>query len=62
MPKTHSIPPKLVDTGVRGYLVILVENYLSQRTLWYETDEDPKEYIVTAAIPQSSVLAVKCHV
>ena len=52
----NRIKGALADIGVPGYLANLVENYLSERTLWYGTDEGPKEYIVTAGVPQGSVL------
>ncbi|CAD7076711.1 unnamed protein product [Hermetia illucens] len=48
----NRIKRALADIGVPGYLANLVENYLSERTLWYGTDEGPKEYIVTAGVPQ----------
>lgn len=46
----------LVDTGVPWYLTSLIKNYLSERSLWYGKDDDLKEYVTTAGIPQGSVL------
>lgn len=33
-----------------------VDRYLEERRLCYDTDDEPKEYIVCMSIPQSSVL------
>ena len=46
----------LAKLGVPSYLARLIESYFSDRLLWYETDDGPKEYIVTAGVPQGSVL------
>lgn len=42
--------------GVHGYLVRLFENHLSETTLWYGSNVCAKDYIVTATVPQGSVL------
>lgn len=47
----------LVGIGAPGYLGILVQNYLSKKTLLYRTDEGPKEYAVTVEVPQGSALS-----
>lgn len=46
----------LADTGLSGYLANLVENYLSV-TLFYWTDEGPREYAVTAGVLQGLVMS-----
>lgn len=33
-----------------------MENYLSNKTLWYGSDEGPKKYILHRRVPQESVL------
>ena len=38
------------------YLLRMVDSYLSDRKLEYETDQGKKEYAVTAVVPQGSVL------
>uniref|UniRef100_A0A0A1WPA4 Putative 115 kDa protein in type-1 retrotransposable element R1DM n=1 Tax=Zeugodacus cucurbitae TaxID=28588 RepID=A0A0A1WPA4_ZEUCU len=38
------------------YLLRVVSKYLSNRLLFYDTDEGPKEYRVTGGVPQGSVL------
>ncbi|CAD7093684.1 unnamed protein product [Hermetia illucens] len=46
----------LAKLRVPSYLARLIESYFSDRLLWYETDDGPKEFIVTAGVPQGSVL------
>lgn len=46
----------LAQSLYAGYLVIMIENYLSEKSLWYRTEEGLKEYIVTAKIPRGSEL------
>lgn len=46
------IESALTNIGVPEYLVSLVENYLSEGTLWYGTNEDPKMYVVTVGVPK----------
>lgn len=48
----------MVDKGDAGYLATLFENCLLEKTFWYGMDEDPKEYIVAAGVPQGSVLCL----
>ncbi|CAD7085339.1 unnamed protein product [Hermetia illucens] len=50
------IKSSLVKTGVPSYLTKLLNSYLSERTLWYDTDEGFKQYTVIAGVPQGSVL------
>ena len=50
------IKSSLAKTGVPSYLTKLLNSYLSERTLWYDTDEGSKQYTVTAGVPQGSVL------
>jgi len=42
--------------GIPPYLLRIISNYLSERVLEYDTDEDPKRYRVTAGVPQGSAL------
>lgn len=41
----RKLGPNWKRIGVSEYLASLAKDYLSKRTLWYETDKDPKEYI-----------------
>lgn len=41
---------------VPGYLTSLVENYLSERILWYGTEEGSKKYIGMIEIQQRTIL------
>jgi len=38
------------------YLTRIVDSYLGERVLLFDTSDGPKEYIVTAGVPQGSVL------
>ena len=38
------------------YLLRMIDDYLAQRTLIYDTDDGPVEYKITAGVPQGSVL------
>jgi len=38
------------------YLIRIVDSYLGERVLLFYTSDGPKEYIVTAGVPQGSVL------
>ena len=38
------------------YLLRMIDDYLAQRTLIYDTDDGPVEYRITAGVPQGSVL------
>lgn len=46
----------MADIDVPGYLASPVENYLSGRILYCGKNEDPKEYIAIAGVPQDWVL------
>jgi Reverse transcriptase (RNA-dependent DNA polymerase)/Endonuclease-reverse transcriptase len=46
----------LEQMEVPNYLIRIVDNYLNGRVLIYDTEEGPKEYMVTAGVPQGSVL------
>jgi len=38
------------------YLIRIVDSYLGERVLLFDTSDGPKEYVVTAGVPQGSVL------
>lgn len=46
----------LVTIGVHTYLAAIVDCHLWERTLLYDTDDEPKECIDAAGVPQVSVL------
>lgn len=46
----------LRDMKVPGYLLNILENYFGSRILEYDTLDGPKEYVVSAGVPQGSVL------
>ena len=50
------IRKSLATIGVPTYLAAIIDSYLKERTLWYDTDDGPKEYVVSAGVPQGSVL------
>jgi len=43
-------------TGIPEYLRIVVGSYFWDRVLWYDTEDGPKRYRVSAGSPQGSVL------
>nr|XP_044249378.1 uncharacterized protein LOC123002814 [Drosophila takahashii] len=42
------------------YLIKIIDSYLDERVLLFDTSDGPKEYNVTAGVPQGSVLAPCC--
>ena len=46
----------LDERGVPGYLLELIIDYFKDRVLLYDTNEGGKSYVVTAVVPQGSVL------
>lgn len=46
----------LVDRKTPTYLLHMMDSYLSDRLLIYDTEDGPAEYAVTADVPQGSVL------
>ncbi|CAD7081162.1 unnamed protein product [Hermetia illucens] len=50
------IRKSLAKVGIPAYLAAIVDSYLTERRLWYDTDDGPQEYVVSAGVPQGSVL------
>lgn len=46
----------LQKMGAPEYLLRIIGDYLSDRVLIYDTEEGPREYLVTGGVPQGSVL------
>ena len=50
------IRKSLATIGVPTYLAAIIDSYLQERTLWYNTDDGPKKYVGSAGVPQGAVL------
>lgn len=53
------IQKSLVTVGAPTYRATIVECYLRERTLSYNTDDEPKEHVVSAGLPENSVQGVR---
>lgn len=49
LPLSHAL--ELAEHKTFAYLAVIVDNYLRERTLWYDTDDRPKQHVVRACIP-----------
>lgn len=52
----------LVKVDVPGYIVWLVESYISERLLWHGFKNGPIEYIITAGVLQGSMLGLQVNI
>ncbi|CAD7084849.1 unnamed protein product [Hermetia illucens] len=52
----NPIRKSLATITVPTYLAAIIDSYLHEPSLWYNTDDGPKKYVVSAGIPQNSVL------
>ncbi|CAD7080109.1 unnamed protein product [Hermetia illucens] len=50
------IRKSLAKVGIPAYLAAIVDSHLTERRLWYDTDDGSQEYVVSAGVPQDSVL------
>lgn len=45
----------MAKLSVPGYLGQIIESYLSERLLGYNTNDEPREYLVTTGVPECPI-------